>query len=123
MYKTKGLPNTRIEIADALRGIAVMGIIIFHCLENFNIFLDDKSMALPTDATVFSVCEILLSSKMYGIFAMLFGVSFFIMRDNQEQNGRDFSLRFAWRMVLLFIIGLINIFFYNGDIANGIAII
>ena len=55
MYKTKGLPNTRIEIADALRGIAVMGIIIFHCLENFNIFLDDKSMALPTDATVFSV--------------------------------------------------------------------
>ena len=53
MYKTKGIPNSRIEIADALRGIAVMGIIIFHCLENFNIFLDDKSMALPTDATVF----------------------------------------------------------------------
>ena len=45
MYKTKGIPNSRIEIADALRGIAVMGIIIFHCLENFNIFLDDKSMA------------------------------------------------------------------------------
>ena len=73
MYKTKGLPNTRIEIADALRGIAVMGIIIFHCLENFNIFLDDKSMALPTDDTVFSVCEILLSSKMYGILPCSLG--------------------------------------------------
>ena len=27
-YKTKNLPNTRIEVADALRGIAVAGIIL-----------------------------------------------------------------------------------------------
>ena len=28
MYKTRNLPNTRIEVADALRGIAVIGIIL-----------------------------------------------------------------------------------------------
>ena len=27
MYRTTNLPNTRIEVADALRGIAVAGII------------------------------------------------------------------------------------------------
>lgn len=28
MYRTTNLPNTRIEVADALRGIAVAGIIL-----------------------------------------------------------------------------------------------
>ena len=32
MYRTTNLPNTRIEVADALRGIAVAGIILFHAL-------------------------------------------------------------------------------------------
>ena len=40
---------------------------------------------------------------MYGIFAMLFGLSFFIMNDNQQQKDRSFSGRFAWRMCLLLI--------------------
>ena len=58
----------------------------------------------------------LLSGKMYGIFAMLFGLSFFIMNDNQQQKGQSFSGRFAWRMCLLFVFGLINVAFYDGDI-------
>ncbi len=29
MYRTTNRPNTRIEVADALRGIAVAGIILF----------------------------------------------------------------------------------------------
>ena len=32
MYRTTNLPNTRIEVADALRGIAVAGIILFLSL-------------------------------------------------------------------------------------------
>jgi uncharacterized protein len=53
---------------------------------------------------------------MYGIFAMLFGLSFFIMNDNQQQKGKCFSGRFAWRMCLLFMFGVINVAFYDGDI-------
>ena len=116
MYKTKGLPNTRIEVADALRGIAVMGIILYHAVEHFNIGMGRASLSLPCDGTVFNILTVLLSGKMYGIFALLFGLSFFIMRDNQAQKGKDFSLRFAWRMVLLFCFGIINMAFYNGDI-------
>jgi len=123
MYKTQGLKNGRIEVADALRGIAVMGIILYHSVEHFNVFAPAVAHTLPCDGTVFSILTVLLSGKMYGIFAILFGLSFFIMRDNQEQKGKDFSLRFAWRMVLLFLFGFVNTCFYDGDILTTYALL
>ena len=117
MYQTSNLPNTRIDVADALRGIAVAGIILYHSVEHFNIFTQEPIVhPLPSDQTVADVLAWLLSGKMYGIFAMLFGLSFFIMNDNQQQKGKNFSLRFAWRMCLLFGFGIINVAFYDGDI-------
>jgi uncharacterized protein len=117
MYKTRNLPNTRIEVADALRGIAVAGIILYHSVEHFNIFTNEPiANTLPCDDLVANVLAWLLSGKMYGIFALLFGLSFFIMNDNQQQKGRSFSGRFAWRMVLLFLFGVVNVAFYDGDI-------
>ena len=117
MYTTRNLPNTRIDVADALRGIAVAGIILYHSVEHFNIFTKETIIhTLPSDQTVTDVLAWLLSGKMYGIFAMLFGLSFFIMNDNQQQKGKNFSGRFAWRMCLLFCFGLINVAFYDGDI-------
>jgi uncharacterized protein len=32
-------PNTRIDVADILRGIAIAGIILIHFLEHMNFFL------------------------------------------------------------------------------------
>ena len=117
MYKTRFLPNTRIDVADALRGIAVAGIILYHSVEHFDVFTKETILhTLPCDQTVADVLAWLLSGKMYGIFAMLFGLSFFIMNDNQQQKGRSFSGRFAWRMCLLFMFGIINVAFYDGDI-------
>ena len=117
MYKTRNLPNTRIEVADALRGIAVAGIILYHSVEHFNIFTQEPVLnTLPCDNAVSEVLAWLLSGKMYGIFAMLFGLSFFIMNDNQQQKGKCFSGRFAWRMCLLFLFGVVNVAFYDGDI-------
>ncbi len=123
MYKTQGLRNSRIEVADALRGIAVIGIILYHSIEHFNLFAPGVSCTLPCDGLVFNILTLLLSGKMYGIFAVLFGLSFFIMRDNQEQKGKDFSLRFAWRMLLLLCFGILNLVFYDGDILTSYAIL
>lgn len=117
MYKTRNIPNTRIDVADALRGIAVAGIILYHSVEHFEIFTKEPIVhTLPCDQAVGNVMAWLLSGKMYGIFAMLFGLSFFIMNDNQQQKGHSFSGRFVWRMCLLFCFGLINVSFYNGDV-------
>ena len=124
MYKTQGLKNSRIEVADALRGLAVIGIVLYHSVEHFNLgTAGSASLSFPFDGTVFNVLTVLLSGKMYGIFALLFGLSFFIQRDNQAQKGKDFSLRFAWRMVLLFGFGILNMVFYNGDILTFYALL
>ena len=58
MYKTRHLPNTRIDVADALRGIAVAGIILYHSVEHFNIFTQEPTMDLSVRAVglKFSVC-------------------------------------------------------------------
>ena len=114
MYKPNLLPNTRVEVADILRGIAVAGIILIHTIEHagFYVFPDQA----PYNQAIWDVVFFLFSNKMYAIFACLFGFSFFVQHDNQAQKGNDYRLRFAWRMVLLFLFGIINCALYDGDI-------
>lgn len=44
-YKTLGLKNSRIDVADALRGLAVAGIILYHSVEHFNMYDGSKEHA------------------------------------------------------------------------------
>ncbi len=37
-YKTLGLKNSRIDVADDLRGLAVAGIILYHSVEHGNMY-------------------------------------------------------------------------------------
>ena len=112
-------PNTRIDVADILRGIAIGGIVLIHFIEhlNFYLFPDALSPFMATlNQNVWDTTFFLLAGKMYAIFSMLFGLSFFIQHDNQAQLGVDFRPRFLWRMVLLMMFGLFDLLFYNGDI-------
>ena len=109
----------RIEVVDALRGFAVMAIILLHNIEHFNLYnfpeaTTDFMKAL--DKGVWDTLFFLFSGKAYAIFALLFGFSFFIQFDNQARKGKDFRLRFFWRLVLLFFIGCFNASFFPGEI-------
>ena len=118
-YSPSLKPNTRIDVADILRGIAIAGIILIHFIEHMNFFLfpEPKNELWSTiNTTVWDSTFFLLAGKMYAIFAMLFGLSFYIQHDNQAQKGVDFRPRFMWRMVLLMLFGLFDLLFYNGDI-------
>lgn len=119
MYKPSALPNTRIDVADILRGIAIGGIILIHFIEqlNFYVFPEPSNPFWgAVNQGVWDTVFFLLAGKMYAIFAMLFGLSFFIQHDNQAQRGVDFRPRFLWRMVLLFLFGIFDLLFFNGDI-------
>ena len=119
MYTPSTKPNTRIDVADILRGIAIAGIILIHFLEHLNFFLfpePKNEFWAGLNTFVWDSTFFLLAGKMYAIFAMLFGLSFFIQHDNQAQKGVDFRPRFLWRMVLLMLFGLFDLLFYNGDI-------
>ena len=112
-------PNTRIDVADILRGIAIGGIVLIHFIEqlNFYIFPEPSSeLMAKVNECVWDSTFFLLAGKMYAIFSMLFGLSLFIQHDNQAQLGVDFRPRFVWRMVLLMLFGLFDLLFYNGDI-------
>ena len=119
MYQPSNRPNTRIDVADILRGIAIGGIVLIHFIEHLN-FYNFPEPASPFWATVnqgvWDSVFFLLGGKMYAIFAMLFGLSFYIQHDNQAQKGVDFRPRFFWRMILLFLFGIFDLLFYNGDI-------
>ena len=54
--------------------------------------------------------------KFINIFAFMFGLSFFIQMDRAHKKGIDFRKRFLWRMLVLFVIGMIGCMFYSGEI-------
>lgn len=111
--------NNRIEIADVLRGFAVMGITLIHFIERFslNSFPEETCKFLIfTDRIIWDSIFFTISGKAYCIFALLFGFSFFIQDNLQKEKGSDFRGRFAWRLVLLFFIACINSTLFPGEI-------
>ncbi|WP_289661475.1 DUF418 domain-containing protein [Flavobacterium panacagri] len=109
----------RIEVVDALRGFALMIIVLLHCMQHFDIdyipeYLPESIKTL--DSIVASVFSYLFAGKAYAIFAFLFGFSFFIQNENQKKKGKNFRPRFLWRLILLFCFGIFNTIFFAGDI-------
>ncbi len=110
----------RIEVIDALRGFAVMAILLVHSLEHF-IFpvypTDSPEWLNILDNGTLNVVFSLFAGKSYAIFALLFGFTFYIQCHNQEKKGKNFGYRFLWRLVLLVGFATINAaFFPAGDV-------
>lgn len=127
MEQPIAMRNSRIDVADVLRGFAVMGIIILHSIEHFNFYFFPQEIPFEwmkfTDKAIWDGLFFTFGGKAYAIFAFLFGFSFFIQSDNQARRGKDFRLRFMWRMVLLFFIGQFNAMFFTGEILTMYAMI
>ena len=119
--------SSRIEVVDALRGFAVMAIILVHNLEHF-IFpvypTDSPEWLNVLDQGVFNGIFSLFAGKAYAIFALLFGFTFYIQTNNQKKKGKDFGYRFIWRMVLLVVFATLNAaFFPAGDVLLMFAVV
>jgi Predicted membrane protein len=111
--------NNRIEIADVLRGFAVMGITIIHFIERFSLYSfpeETCNFLIFTDRVIWDSVFFTFAGKAYCIFALLFGFSFFIQDNSQKEKGKDFRGRFAWRLVLLFFIACVNSTLFPGEI-------
>lgn len=110
----------RIEVVDALRGFAVMAIILVHNLEHFifPVYPANPPYWLNVlDQGVFNTIFSLFAGKSYAIFALLFGFTFYIQSNNQKKQGKDFGYRFLWRLVLLAGFATLNAaFFPAGDV-------
>ena len=116
----------RLHVVDALRGFAILAIMLLHNIEHFDVYIfpDDLPLWMQTsDQVIWDTLFFLFGGKVYPMFALLFGLTFFIQSDNQKKRGQDFSWRFVWRMLLLLFFGLINSAFYQGDILTIYAVL
>ena len=113
------LKTPRIEVIDALRGLAIMAIMLLHNLEHFDFYYLPEYLPEPIkvlDKIIWDTLFFLFAGKSYAIFSLLFGFSFFIQYDNQRKKGNDFRWRYVWRLAILFVFGLVNTLFFSGDI-------
>ena len=111
--------SERLGVVDALRGFALLAIVLLHNLEHYNLFLVPENVPawLQTiDKYAWDTLFFLFAGKAYATFSLLFGFSFYIQFHNAEKRGIDFRGRFAWRMCLLFLFAQLHALFYNGDI-------
>ncbi len=116
--------SPRIDLVDALRGSALLGILLIHSMEHFNL------MRYPSfspewvgrmDGWVRDSCVFLFGGKAYSLFALMFGLSFFLILDRSKKRGVNFRWRFLWRLVVLEGIGLVHSLLYGGDILTVLA--
>lgn len=111
--------RSRIDAVDALRGFAVMAILLVHSLEHF-IFpvypASSPAWLAALDEGVFAVVFALFAGKAYAIFALLFGFTFHLQYASRQSRGEDFGGRFLWRLLLLAGFATLNAaFFPAGD--------
>lgn len=122
MQQTSISKIPRIEVVDALRGFAVLAIILVHNLEHFIFPVYPDAASQPEwlnvlNEGVFSITFSLFAGKAYAIFALLFGFTFYIQFTNQQKKGKDFGYRFLWRLLLLAGFATLNAaFFPAGDV-------
>ncbi len=102
--------NKRITSLDALRAFTLLGILIVHANNGFGLSYSKVCLSF-VDLCCATINGLFLSNKCNTIFAVLFGVSFYlILRNPKNGNGK-----FVWRCFLLALIGLFNKLFYSYD--------
>ncbi len=109
----------RIAVVDVLRAFALLGIIVTHAEMGFLAGPPpgpDFMKFGALDEAVHRWVALLVESKFFSIFAFLFGLSFAIQLDRARHKGAAFGGRFAWRLVVLLVIGMAHQLLFNGDI-------
>lgn len=119
----------RILMMDALRGFAVMGILLM----NITAFaLPDQAYINPTawggtsaaDIALWFATFVAVDGKMRGLFALLFGASMLLVIDSAELAGRDGRRAHLSRSFWLLVIGALHyILFWWGDILSTYALV
>ena len=110
----------RIFEVDGLKGLAIFAILIYHFVTQFNLQVvpDVSAPALVrSDEWLAKISSSLLFGKIYPIFSLLFGLTFFLQTKKQQENGTYTTKKAIIRAGLLFAFGTLNsLFFPDGDI-------
>ena len=110
--------QNRIEVVDALRGFALLGVLLANIP-----YGNSEAIQSAFDPALTFLYHLLIDKKFITIFSMLFGFGFYIQMTRAEEKNISFQPYFIKRMILLFLIGVIHCFlFWNGDIIMSYAL-
>lgn len=112
-------PTPRVLAVDALRGFALLGILMMNVL-----FFSGPSQQIfgrPLSETPFpwayGLVLVLAQGKFYGLFSLLFGLGFAIQMDRFAARGEQPGRRFRRRLMVLLGFGLLHgTLLWMGDI-------
>ncbi|EWM50103.1 hypothetical protein D555_0735 [Bordetella holmesii 35009] len=115
------MTSSRLPSLDALRGFALLGIVVV----NYQVFalpyLGSGLMApgfdRPVDWLVQGLVALFFETKFYLLFSFLFGYSFVLQIDRARIEGADPVVRLRRRCLALMVVGLLHaVLLYQGDI-------
>lgn len=121
-------PPSRIAAVDALRGFALLGILVVNITffgSAFTLYeIPDPAFSSPLDDAARWFVAVLFTSKFYVLFSFLFGYSFTLQIDAAMRRGAAFAPRFLRRLLGLFAIGAAHaVLLWQGDILTTYAVL
>lgn len=114
-------PGERLATLDALRGVAVFGILLvnmaFFCGPLYAVMMSEPWWTAPADRVAAGVIRTLAEAKFYTLFAFLFGFGMALQQRRVDDRGGGFAALYARRLVVLLMIGLAHaLLLWYGDI-------
>ncbi|QCI65707.1 DUF418 domain-containing protein [Phreatobacter stygius] len=118
----------RIIRVDALRGIALAGILVVNMKAFASAYygtgVADPAFTSPFDQAVQWLVSWLFETKFYLMFSFLFGYSFTLQMQSAERAGEPFMPRLLRRQAGLWLIGLLHaVLLFYGDILTTYAVL
>lgn len=113
-------PEDRLHLMDALRGFALLGILLMN-IEFFNRSVHDYMSGIDTSPGAAGIAAwivyVFVQGKFWVLFSLLFGMGFALMQDRLEGTGRPFGRLYVRRTLALMAFGLLHIvLLWPGDI-------
>ena len=117
----QSIQTQRIVTVDALRGFALLGIFLAHTIFWYSAGSLPETLFSKMDIAsniITGLNDFFISGKFFAFFSFLFGLSFFLQMQSMEKRQTNFVVRYAWRITILGIIGIIHHTFWRGDILS-----
>jgi uncharacterized protein len=116
-------PKGRIEVIDAIRGLAILGILLANIMSwsgyKYIPFSQIESLPLFSLESSFYTLDLwLVDGKFYSIFSILFGVGFGIQYLKNRENQEPFLKVYRRRLAFLIMFGVLHALLWSGDILS-----